>query len=457
MKKAAVVAVVLVVLIAFAGATSFWLGMRARQAYGTLLQQIGKDAGFAVTNLRFESGWVSSTAEAALTLPGIPGDVSVVSRIRPGPFPEITHFGFMPGMAVVSTKLSVISPDLANLPPITARTMIYLAGNSTTRLHIPAYKRMDRHGTGFSWAAATGKIIAAADQKAIKGNIDFSQAQLSGAEGPVTLSQVAFNWTPQAGAADADESSLSIGHISGPGLASRAGIEGLRITLLKQYRAGDVAAQITVQLHTVDDGISSYGPGQLLVQISKLDGASLTRFQQGTQTLARRHLPADRMSTEMFTQATGLVRALARKAPQLKIARFGLKVGSSEIAGKGKFVLDGADIGGSGYPELLQRAVNGSMELMVPRAVVANFATDEIHGRLDTYKTQGTLTPEEVSRLTPQRVARIVRSALPAYMKQIASRWHLVPAGADYVLSVAIHHGQLLIDGQPGGTGQPAR
>ena len=454
-KTAAVVVAVLLGMVAILGAASYWLGIRARQTYETLLRQTGRDAGFVVTNLRFQSGLLSSTAVATIAVPGLPADISVVSHIRPGPLPEITRLGFMPGMAMVTTRLTVSSPALASFKPVTAHTMVYLAGNSVTNLNIPAYKRIVPHGGGgFSWGPATGKIVVGADQGTVNGNIDCPLAQLEGSKNPVSLSQVTFSWMRQPGVPGLDESSLSIGRISRPGPAGPVGIQGLQINLSKQHQAGDVAARFAMHVRMVSDGNSSYGPGQLLVQISKLDSASLAGFQRSTQMLARQHLPANRMSAALLARTAGLLRALARKAPELEITRFGLKVDGSEVAGKGKFVLDGTDISGSGYPDLLLRAVNGTAELLVPRAVVADVATDEIHRRLDTYKTQGTLTPDEVSRLTPPRVARIVHNALPAYMAQIASRWHLASAGADYMLTVAIHQGQLLINGQPEISGQ---
>ncbi len=58
-KTAAVVVAVLLGMCAILGAASYWLGTRARQTYETLLRQIGRDAGFVVTNLRFQSGLLS--------------------------------------------------------------------------------------------------------------------------------------------------------------------------------------------------------------------------------------------------------------------------------------------------------------------------------------------------------------------------------------------------------------
>ncbi len=453
-KAAAVVVAVLLGLVVVAGAASYWLGIQAKHRYGILLRQIGKDGDFTISNLRYQAGWLGSTATATISVPGSAAEISVVSRIQPGPFPEIAKLQFMPAMAVVTTRIALNSRALTNFQPVKAHTMIYLAGNSVTRLEIPAYRRAVPGGTAFSWIPAKGNITASADHTATTGEITFPAVQMSSSKSSLTLTHVVFGWTRRPGGSDAGESSLAIGHISTPGPANPFHIQGLRITFWKQHSAGNVAAHIAMQVGTVNDGVSNYGPGQLQVQISKLDGASLDKFQRDMQALAHRRLSSGQRAAEMLTQTTGLLRTLAPKAPELEITKLGFKVGSIEIAGKGRFVLDNTDINASDYSTLLMQAMSGTGELLVPRSVVADLATDEIHRQLDTYKSQGTLTPEEIGKLTPRRVARIIRSALPEYMKQIASRWHLASAGADYMLSVAIHQGQLLINGQPASPGQ---
>ncbi|MDA8364185.1 MAG: DUF945 family protein [Gammaproteobacteria bacterium] len=455
-KTAAVVVAVLIGVAVVAGSASYWLGMRARQSYAALLQQVAQNSGFGVSYLHFQNGWLASTATATLTPPGFPADISVTSRIRPGPFPELAHLGFMPGMASVTTQIRVISKALVNFQPITAHTMIYLAGNSVTRLSIPAFRRGAPGAKGFGWLPANGEIIATAGSKTVTGIINFPEAQIFNPRSSVTLSQATFRWARPPGTSDSGQASLSAQRISKTGASSQFAIDGLRITLWHQRRLSNVAARIKIQVQMVNDGISSYGPGQILLRIDNLDGVSLDAFGRAVRVLAARRLPPDRLGAVMLARTSGLLRAQARKKPKFTIASLAFKAVGSNVVGKGGFVLDGTDIDGPDYSALLLRAMNGSFELLVPRAVVANVATDEIHHQLDRYKAQGILTPAEAGKLTNQRVADIIRNALPMYMNRIAARWHLVSAGADYMLTAAIHGGHLTINGQPAEMGESA-
>ena len=455
-KTAAVVVAVLIGVAVVAGSASYWLGIRARQSYAALLQQVAQNGGFGVSNLHFQIGWLASTATATLTPPGFPADISVTSRIRPGPFPDLAHLGFMPGMASVTTQIKVTSAALVNFQPITARTMIYLAGNSVTRLSIPAYRRGAAGAKGFGWLAANGEIVATADSKTITGIINFPEAQIFNPRSSVTLSRVALHWARTPGTSDAGQMSLSAQRISKTGASGPFAIDGLGITVWHQRRLGNVAARIKIQVRMANDGISSYGPGQILLRIDNLDGVSLDAFERTVRLQGTRRLPPGRLKAVMLARTSDLLRAQARKKPRFTIAGLAFKAVGGNVVGKGGFVLDGTDIGGPDYSTLLLRGMSGSVELLVPRAVVANIATDEIRLQLDLYKSQGILTPAEAGKLTNQRVADIIRNALPMYMNRIASRWHLVSAGADYMLTAAVHGGHLTINGQPAGMGNSA-
>jgi len=453
-KKVAVIVVVLLLLLVVAiGAGTYWLGMQTQDAYSSLLQNIAKNGQATISNLRYEHGWLSSTAEATISVPGIPGGLSLTSHIQHGPFPGVMDLQFMPGMAVVDSVLVGNSAASAKFPPVRARTMIFLAGNSETQLDIPAYKRP---GVGYGWVAASGGISVSADQQTIKGHVNFPQMQLSGAAGSITLTQTAIDWDQEPGVTGLGFGgyNLSVGRAIVQSSKGNASIEGLRAAASSRESAGNMTANLSLQVHAVDDGESSFGPGQIALQLRKVDTASLTKYQREMQALGNKKLPPGQMGPAMLGKTSELVMALARKTPELEITKLAFKVGGSEITGKGKFVLDASGLAAGDTPVTLQQAVNGAAELFVPRSAVATLAEHDILHQLSAYKTQGTLTPDEIKKLTPEKISAITDAALPTYMDKVVSRMHLVPNGGDYKLTIAARQGQLLINEQP--VGQPA-
>ncbi len=454
MRKIAVsVVAVLVILVIIVGGASYWLGMQAQKAYTTLLQKIGNGGRITVSNVSYERGWLSSTAEATISGPGLPTGVSIVSRIQHGPFPAIADLQFMPGMAVVNSELAANSPSLAKLPPIKARTMVFLAGNSETQLSIPAFMQSAAGGTSYSWLPASGSFTVDADQTTIIGDMTFPQVKLSNTAGSALVTQATVNWTQPTGPGKGAYS-LAIGHLTAEGSKGKASIEGLRLVASESESAGSIMATLSVQLRAVSDGVNSYGPGQALMQLRNLDALSLTKYRKEIQTLESRKLPPDQLGPAMQRKTTELIMNLARKAPELDITKVALQVGGSEITGKARFVLDGSGLPAGENPATFMQATNGEGKVSVPRAVIATLAQNEIHHQLDAYKTQGTLTPDEVKKLTPDRISNITNTALPSYMNRVVASLHLVPDAGDYQWTIAAHQGQLLINDKP--VGQPA-
>ena len=447
-KAAALVVAILVVFIAVAGGASYWLRIRARHAYGVLVEQIARGGGFGVSDLKFHNGLLTTTATAILSPPGIPLHISLVSHIRPGPFPGITHLNFMPGMGAVHTRILLASPLLPGLLPVTVHTMIYLAGNSVTTLNIPGYRHNAPGGKDISWRMATGDIVAAADQKALHGRVDFPAIQVPGPHGTVSVSQLAFRWGSVPLGMDQGRSSLSIGRVVATGPGGTFSVDGLDITLDRQLRSGKLSVNVAAQGRVLGDGIGRYGPGRLSIRIRGLDARSLDGFERSVRSLPA-NLSPHRREAETRARLKTLLLALSRGTPTLDVTKLSVVANGSAVAGKGRFVMDGTNVGGSGYSGLLMSALSGSLDLLVPRSVVADIATDDIRRQLDAYKSQGTLNPAEVRKLTPRKVAQIVRSALPAYLDQVATNWHLTAAGSNYTLSIAIKHGQVLANGQP--------
>ncbi len=454
MRKIAVsVVAVLVILVVIVGGASYWLGMQAQKTYTTLMQNIGDNGRITVSNVSYERGWLSSTAEATISVPGLPTGFSIISRIQHGPFPSIADLQFMPGMAVVKSELAANSPGLAKLPPINARTMVFLDGNSKTQLDIPAFTQSAPGGTSFSWLPASGSFTVDADQTTVIGDITFPQVKLSSAVASALITQATVNWTQPTGALGAakTEFSLAIGHLATVGPKGKTSIDGLRLMSTEGEAAGSILATLSVQVRAVSDGISSYGPGQVVMQLRNLDALSLTKYQKEIQALEGRKLPVDQMGPAMQAKTTELIMNLVRKAPEFDISKLALQIGGSEITGKARFVLDGSGLPPGEIPTTFMQAANGEGKVSVPRAVIATLAQNEILQQLAAYKTQGALTPDEVKELTPDRISIITDTALPSYMDRVVASLGLVPDGGDFQWTVTAHQGQLLINNKPVG------
>ena len=459
MKKVAVIVVaLLIVVIAAVGAGAYWFGKQAEVAYNGALQAFAKNGQITIANSSFDRGWLSSTADVTLSLPGFPGGLSITSRIQNGPFPGLWSLKFMPGMAIVDSVLTGNARALAKLSGIKANTMIFLAGNSNTDIQIPAYR--EPPPGGLSWLEGSGKISVSADQQTIEGSVTLPEVQVASPTGALDVRQTNISWNrlPSPSGLGVGGYDISIARIAVKGSASPTTIEGVHLATSSRESAGSQTLVFSLSARSLKDGVGSkqggqIGPGRFTMQLSKLDTKSLLGYQRDTQILYNRRLPPDKFGPAAADAFAKLLASLARKSPELDLTKLSVNVGGSEITGKGKFVLDGSNLPTPNNLSGLMQAIEGKASLFVPRAAVATLASQDIQRQLATYQAQGELTPDEVEKLTPDKVSAITSAALPTYMNKVITGMHLVPDGGDFTLTVAAHQGQWLVNDKP--LGQP--
>ncbi|MFQ5974378.1 MAG: DUF945 family protein, partial [Alphaproteobacteria bacterium] len=86
MKKIAnILGAVLILIVAVAAAAPFWLGTQAENAYNNIVGEIAKNSTASISTRHYDRGWLRSTAETMVTVPGLPVDLSLSHDIAHGP------------------------------------------------------------------------------------------------------------------------------------------------------------------------------------------------------------------------------------------------------------------------------------------------------------------------------------------------------------------------------------
>jgi len=444
-RRTSLIVVVLVVAAVFGG-LPFWFGMEAESAYNDVLQRItkSKDGEVTVSRSEYTRGWFSSNADMTLTATSFPVTITVSSKIHHGPFPRIEELEFEPMMAQVKSQVAISL--LKDVPPISALTTISFDGASRTQLSLAAHKTA---GGDVQWKAMSGEIVISTDRKQSKSDIQVPEISVSSPLGGVhVLSKLGLSVNEQEHASGSSliDSTLSIDKIGA--LGEKPLLEGLRVTLKNDVGGGQLAIHLTTDLRALRDGDATHGPGQIALQLRKLDVAALNAYQTQMRELNKQKNPeqAGMVSLGKFVE---LVANLAKKAPELELTKFSIKSGADEIGGNAKFVLDGSNLNLTENPMLLIVALQGDAEFKIPAGAVKLRAEKTIRDRLEMYKQTGTLSADEAAKLTPERVKAIVAQALSAETAKTAESLRLVPDGANYKFTLALKQGQLTINDKP--------
>lgn len=429
------------------GGLPFWFGMQAETAYSDVMQRIAntKDGEVTVSQSEYVRGWFSSSADMTLTSTSFPVSVTVSSKIYHGPFPRIEEFEFEPMMALIKSQVGVST--VKDLPPINAQTAFALDGASHTQLTLAAHKTP---WGDLQWQDISGEITISADRKQSKTNLQIPEISVtSPLGGKQVISNLRLSGSEQEHASGTSlvDSILSIDKVGA--LGEKPLLEGLRVTLKNDVGGGGLLTlHLSADLRTVSDGDTSHGPGQMALQLRKLDLAALNAYQAQMRDLRKQKNPEQAAMASMG-KVMELVANLSKKAPELELTKFSFKSGGGEIVGQAKFVLDGSNLNLSENPMLFVVALQGDAEFKLPAGVVKLRAEKAIRSRLEMYKQTGTLKPEESAKLTSERIKAIVEQALPEETKKTAESMRLVPDGEGYKFTLALKQGQLTINGSP--------
>ena len=446
MRRTSLFLLLLVAVAGVFGGLPFWFGMQAETAYSDVLQRVAntKDGEVTVSQSEYVRGWFSSNADMTLTSSSFPVSITVSSKIHHGPFPRIEELEFEPMMALVKSQIAVSL--MKDLPPINAQTTIALDGASHTQLTLAAHKTP---WGDLQWKDINGEITISADRKQSKTDLQVPEISLSSPfGGKQVISNLRLSGSEQEHASGTSliDSILSVDKVGA--LGEKPLLEGLRVTLKNDVGGGLLTIHLSADLRTVSDGDTSHGPGQMALQLRKLDLTALNAYQTQMRDLRKQKNPEQAAMASMG-KVMELVTNLSKKAPELELTKFNFKSGGGEISGKAKFVLDGSTLNLGENPMLFVVALQGDAEFKVPAGAVKLRAEKAIRSRLEMYKQTGTLKPDESAKLTSERIAAIVEQALPAETKKTAESMRLVPDGEGYKFTLVLKQGQLTINGLP--------
>ena len=462
-KLVTIVVVVVAVLIAAVAGLPYWFGVQAESAYQAMLQKLNDGGELIVNNSSFQRGWFESTADTSFTLTNLPTvSVSMLHRISHGPLPLDDEFQLQPLLARVKSQISIGLPGGAiKPPPMTGKTSVYLAGNSSTRIDMepynkPAPKAGETDVFDLEWKGLSGNYTLSADYKNLKGEFNAPVLRFSFKDGGFVLNKLSLSVDTQESASGLNTGNVALGvdklMMDDRKKGESISLDGLRLGSDTQEAGGNLNSTLTFQFRAMESGDSKQGAAQINLQLRKLDVASLVKFQNEVRALRKQKMPPEQVNMMVLGKTMELLGQLAKKSPELEVTKLSFKAEDGEVTGKAKFVLDGSQLDVGGNPMLMLKALSGEGEISLPDSIVRLLAEPDVKRDLEVLKTSGKLSENEIAKLTPKRIAAITTQAikeLPQYRENVVSRLKLVADGPNYKIVAALKDGQLRVNNEP--------
>ncbi len=449
--------VVGLVLIALA-ASPFWLGMQAESSFNETIQTLATRGGMPVKNAVFSRGWLGSDAKNDFTLPGAPVVIGATHQIEHGPLPlsGLASGDLAPALALVRTKLILrpgkdspaeVSAVLRNFPPIEIITKLDLSGNGSSEIMLAGGSRKQNKEL-IKWSAASGNILFDKGLKKIKADLALPSLSYQSSTGTLQLKNLSFNSDTYEGVGGYmfGRNSFGIVQIS---MKPFFEIGDVSISAFVQPRGKFAAIKVNQSLKKLVLAKDVYGPGKLNISISKLDAATLKRFEDELNKIYGRSLPQEQMQMMVAGKMMEFAGKLTRNNPEIEITKLSFAAPGGELQGKAKFVVQGKDQDLSANPMLILTAIKGWAELTMPESLAKAIVMPQIQRDLALLQREGRLSSKEASRLTPETIDQIANEAYPRYLTESGfGRW-FVPDEAGYKFSLSVSRGQVVVNGVP--------
>ena len=439
-----IVFAMMLVLLAGAAALSMWFGQQAEIAFNSLLQKTGRHDLVTISHSRYQRGWFSSTAEISFSIAGIPASFVALNKIDHGPFPFFRAGVFTPLLAAIDSEITATAPELPAFPPLKSNSVIYLAGNSDTRIQLAPYKittpDLDLH-----WLGATLTIAVSANRQQLVTELLAPQLLAGYRDGVVSAKKVRLTLNSLEADSGLTSGSFSLldDKIDYESIKSNFALEGLHIACSINQDKGQLNADATWQFQLLSDGKINMGPGVLTMQTRKLDSVATQQFVNTLGALDKSE-PAT-----VFSKTLEFAANQAPRAPELEITKLSIVVSGGEVSGRAKLILDGSGKHISPSPLALLLALRGDLELSIPAELLKQTLAPQIKKDIESYRARGALTATDLTQLGPDTIDRIIDRAVPLYLSKNGLTRLLVEEKEQYKLRVSLRRGQLLINNQP--------
>lgn len=452
MKK--LVVAVLLLIVAGLAAAPYWFGMQAEKAYQARLDVWSK-YGAVISNASYQRGWFSSTAKANVVLSGGALTLVTTHEIDHGPLPFARwlkgDFVTTPAMALVRSNvvIQIASEDMSvfALPPVDASTRVGFDGVADTTWQIAAGTRKFPQDLKASWQAVIGDARTSADGIWVHWTLKAPEIRfkLGAVSGAITGIDMINDTHRTVDGFPVGKGTIRIERVTAPLVE----VNGFQATTEARKEAGGMDMLSDYRVRKVKFLTTSYGPGDLKLNLRRLDIDAMRKFQRAMDDTYRKKLPPQQANMIVMGHAMQMLAAMGKRNPELEIKRLAFTTPNGDIEAQGGFTLDGRNVDLGQNPMLIATALSGGVTVHIPVALAQNWVEGVVQKEIVALRESGRLTAAEREKLTPEKVAAIATQAAPARLKSVEQRLHITREGDALVLKLANDDGHLSLNGQP--------
>lgn len=449
MNKLMLVSVPLAIVAAAACALPWYLGLQAEQAMRLELSAMSRRAQFPlnVAFMRYDRGWLSSTAVTRVALKGHPSVyLDVRHEISQVPTPGVGWLHIRSEPQFNGAIKPIIEHYFAGRPAIAVDSVVAFDGTRKTFFRSPSFSEPVHGAPGMklTWGGLEGTISVEQGERVVA-SASAPGLALEGGDTQAGLKNLQFdaNWEMLGSAADwQGDTRIKLGelHFSGP--HDHVAMKELSGAAYQRNKGDNVMLGYEVKVGAgssakVGEGENSFSNAVLNVEVDQIDKKVLTRYLDPG---ANGQPPAPTQSEpESFL---ALAADLLRGSPVLRIKELGVETPSGAISAHATVSFDGSNLRDvSFYPDMLTR-VRAKGDVAIAASLLRSQLQRNLRPQVEMALVQ------QGAQGTEENIKSVSEKFTDAELKSLTDSGILRASGSNFTVEAEVVGGQVLLNGK---------
>jgi uncharacterized protein YdgA (DUF945 family) len=352
-------AVLLLLAASAAAAFPWYLGLRTERGFHAALEQgvlrdigLGGGSPLSVSLVRYERGWLHSTAVHRVALKADP-EVSfeVHHAIRHVPDPK-RGFVVVESTPRWSEKVqSAADYYFGGKPAISVHSVMDFDRVLSMTLESPAFSKplLTEPGVTLSWGGASGEVSLQGPARVALA-LELPRVEIDGGGVKAVFAGVdlAGDWTVAGNQAEwSGETRLAVGEMSFASPMGRGSLKGVETSMVQRNQGETVMVGYLFKVRegsASDPGAQPQGfqDAVLDLELDRLDKKTLTKYFDDLSGAQQTQISPEAHSRLAMQLALGMVQSMLKASPELRVKRLGLQTANGTLAGSAVLSFDGA-------------------------------------------------------------------------------------------------------------------
>lgn len=455
MKKFALVIVPLGVLAGAACALPWYVGMQTEHALRAEVSSLSRSPQFpfAVSLLRYDRGWLSSSAVTRFTLKA-DADYAVEVHHDIAQLPDPRE-GWVRVHSVPEWSgpiKEMLSYYFGNQPALSVDTVVGFDGSRTARLQSPAFSKAvnETSGAKLNWGGLQGMISLSRDQR-MAFNLVAPQFGIEAGDvqsGMKDLSMDA-NWNVHGTTADwQGETKLAVGEFRFAGPQQEVALQDFSGAVYQRAKGDNVLIGYVLRLgagssHRPGEAEDSFSNAVLDLEFDQIDKRALAKYLDALGSAENTGMTADTQNRMSAQLALELAMQLLRGSPVIRLRQLGVETPAGGLSAQATVAFDGTGLGTIQLtPELMSRLkAKGNLE--ISGALLRTQLQRKARAQAELALAQ------QGAQNTEANLKTLSEKLTEEQLKSLTDSGVLHASGGSFTVEAELTGGQVLVNGQP--------